>query len=95
LTLTFKLIQARDQTRLPCEFGVNPFSGSRDTSYTNKTKQTGGTKNRTFRSSVREVTKLETVSPIVVKATALKQQISKFYPQILSTEANFAFMAGH
>ena len=24
------------QTRLPCEFGVNPFSGSRDTSYTNK-----------------------------------------------------------
>jgi len=26
--------QARDETRLPCEFGANPFSGSRDTSYT-------------------------------------------------------------
>jgi len=25
----------------------------------------------------------------VVKAAALKQQISKFYPQILSTEASF------
>jgi len=30
LTLTFKLVQAKDQTRLPCEFGANPFSGSRD-----------------------------------------------------------------
>ena len=28
LTLTFKLIHARDQTRLPCEFGANPFSSS-------------------------------------------------------------------
>jgi len=36
LTLTFKLIRARDQTRLPCEFGANPFSGSRYISYTNK-----------------------------------------------------------
>ena len=26
---------------------------------------------------------------LVVKATALKQQISNFYPQILSTEASF------
>jgi len=26
--LTFKLISARDQTHLPCEFGANPFSGS-------------------------------------------------------------------
>jgi len=26
LTLTFKLVRARDQTRLPCEFGTNPFS---------------------------------------------------------------------
>jgi len=40
LTLTFKLIRARDQTRLPCEFGANPFSGSRDISYTNKKSQT-------------------------------------------------------
>ena len=36
VTLTFDLDQARDQTRLPCEFGANPFSGSRDISYTNK-----------------------------------------------------------
>ena len=30
LTLTLKLVRARDQTRLPCEFGGNPFSGSWD-----------------------------------------------------------------
>jgi len=30
LTVTFKLVRASDQTRLPCEFGTNPFSGSRD-----------------------------------------------------------------
>ena len=36
LTLTFKLVRARDQTRLPCEFGANLFSGSRDISHTNK-----------------------------------------------------------
>jgi len=35
LTLTFTLVRARDQTRLPCEFGVNPFSGFRDSSYIN------------------------------------------------------------
>jgi len=34
---------------------------------------------------------------LVVKATALKQQISKFYSQILSTEASlaFTFMTSH
>ena len=36
LTLTFKLIRARDQTRPSCEFGANPFSGSRDIWCTNK-----------------------------------------------------------
>jgi len=36
LTLTFKLVRARDQTHLSCEFGVNPFSGSRDILCTNK-----------------------------------------------------------
>jgi len=36
VTLTFKLVRARDQTRLPREFGANPFSGSRDISCTNK-----------------------------------------------------------
>jgi len=28
--------RARDQLRLPCEFGANPFSGFRDISYANK-----------------------------------------------------------
>jgi len=36
LILTFKFVRARDQIRLPSEFGTNPFSGSRDTSCTNK-----------------------------------------------------------
>jgi len=30
LTLTLKLVRARDQTRLHCEFGANPFTVSRD-----------------------------------------------------------------
>jgi len=34
--VTFKLVRARDRARLPREFGANPFSGSRDISYTNK-----------------------------------------------------------
>jgi len=29
-TLTFRLIRARDQERLHCEFGANTFSGSQD-----------------------------------------------------------------
>jgi len=56
-TLTFKLFPARDQTRRPSEFGVNPFSGSRNISYTNK-KVTDSAKNRTLRkirSSLRAV----------------------------------------
>jgi len=44
-------VRARDQTCLPCEFGANPFRGSRDISYTNKKMQTDGAKSRTFRSS--------------------------------------------
>jgi len=36
VTLTFKLVRARDQTCLQCEFGANTFSSSGDTSYTNK-----------------------------------------------------------
>ena len=36
MTLTFKLVGARDQARLPREFGANRFSGSRDISYANK-----------------------------------------------------------
>jgi len=42
--LTFKLVRARDETRLPCEFGANPFSGSRDISCTNKKLQTDDAK---------------------------------------------------
>ena len=34
--MTFKVLQGRDQTCLPCEFDANLFSGSRDISYTNK-----------------------------------------------------------
>jgi len=44
LTLTFKLVRARDQTCLPCEYGANPFSGSRDISYINKTRGWKGQK---------------------------------------------------
>jgi len=58
LTLTLKLVRARDQTFLPCEFGefgANPFSGPGDISYTNRKKQTDGAKNRTVRSSLRAV----------------------------------------
>jgi len=36
LTLTFKLVRARDQTRLACKFGANTFSGFWDISYTIK-----------------------------------------------------------
>jgi len=59
VTLTFdldlQLARAKEQIRLPCEFGANPFSGSRDISYTNNKPQADGTKNRTFRSSLRAV----------------------------------------
>ena len=40
LTFTLKLVRARDQIRLRCEFGANPFSSSRDISYANKKSQT-------------------------------------------------------
>ena len=33
LTLTFELVRATDHTRLPCEFGTNMLSGSRDILY--------------------------------------------------------------
>jgi len=36
LTLTFKLVWSRNQTRLPCEFAANPFSSSGNISYTNR-----------------------------------------------------------
>jgi len=65
LTLTFKLVRVREQTRLPCEFGTNPFSGSRDIWFTNKIKKqkvTDSTKNRTLRSLLRVVIKRKAVT---------------------------------
>ena len=52
LTLTFKLVRARNQTHLLCKFGANPFSSCGDISYTNKKPQTDGVNNRTCRSSL-------------------------------------------
>jgi len=54
LTLTFKLVRARNDTRLFCEFGANPFSGSWEVSYTSK-KVADSAKNRTLRSSPRAI----------------------------------------
>ena len=59
LTLTFKLARVRDQTRLPREFGANPFSHSRDILFTKKRtkrqKVTDSGKNITLRSLLRAV----------------------------------------
>ena len=59
VTLTFKLVQRRDQTCLLCEFGTNPFSGSRDISYTKKNtdrrRQQHNLPQFTVHSSLREV----------------------------------------
>ena len=52
--LDCKLIGARDQTHLLCEFGANPSSGSIYFIHKQKT-QTDGAKNRTFRSSLHAV----------------------------------------
>ena len=55
LTLTSKLVRARDQTRVPGEYSANPFSGSRDISYTNEQKSYRQRQKRTLRSSQRAV----------------------------------------
>jgi len=55
LTLTFKLVRARDQTRLPCEFGAYPFCGSGDISCTKSHRQRQ--KQNLTRSSLRAATK--------------------------------------
>jgi len=54
--LTFKLVQARDQTRLRC-VDANPFSCCLDISYTNKKPQIDGTRNSTFRCSLHAIIK--------------------------------------
>jgi len=41
--LTFKLVRARDQTRLPCALGANQFSGSRDIWGTSETRHRAST----------------------------------------------------
>jgi len=53
--LDLKIPLSKDQTRLLCEFGANPFSSSQNVSYTNKKPQTDGARNRTFHSSLRVV----------------------------------------
>jgi len=63
-TLAFKLIPARDQTRLPCEFGANLFSSFRDIWFTNK-KVIDSSKNRTLCSSLCAVT--TTIVPVYNK----------------------------
>jgi len=56
----------------PCEFGANPFSYSRDISYTNKND---GAKNKTFRSSLRAVIMQNNIKQHVrVKAINTTQQ---------------------
>jgi len=42
VTLTFKLVRARDHTHLHCEFGANPFSRSGVISVTNKKVECDG-----------------------------------------------------
>ena len=49
VTLTFKLIRARDQTRLLCEFGTNQFSSSPRYFIHKQKKVTDSAKNRTLR----------------------------------------------
>jgi len=51
LTLIFKLVWARDQTRLPCQFGANPFSDS-PIYFTHKQKTTDWRHKKTEPSAV-------------------------------------------
>jgi len=68
VTLILKLVGARDQTRLPCEFGANPFSGYRDISHSNKkVTDSAKTQNRTLRSSLCAV-KVHYTKEVVQKA---------------------------
>jgi len=47
LTLTFQLFRARKKTRLPCEFGANPFRGS-SRYFIHKQKVTGSAKTEPY-----------------------------------------------
>jgi len=39
VTMTFKLVRARQQTRLPREFGANRLNGSQDISHAERRRQ--------------------------------------------------------
>jgi len=58
-----------------CEFGANPFSGSRDISYTNK-KVTDSAKNRTLRSSLRAVNSMKPVHDVTSPANSVSNPVS-------------------
>jgi len=55
LTLIFKLVRARDQTKDVLSVDLAQIHGSRDISYTDKKHRLTSPKNRTFRSSLRVV----------------------------------------
>jgi len=88
LTLTFKLVRARDQTRLSCELGANPFSSSRDISYRNKKTQTDGAKNRTFHTSLRAViNKIARLQRLLIFVTSRRTSNSLEPCQLLPTKS--------
>jgi len=66
LTLTFKPVQARDQTHLPCEFGANAFSRSRDIWFTNR-KVTNSAKNRTLLACGNKRQRLSNIADLTCK----------------------------
>jgi len=92
MTLTFKLVRSSDQTRLPCEFGANPFSGFRDRLFHTQTKtpQTDGAKNGTFRSVLRAVTRILTINvsvpSLLIVATPLVRPSAFFTVSTLCTQ---------
>ena len=90
LTLTFKLVQGRDQTHLLWECGTNPFSGSQDTSYTRKKPQTDGAKNRTFCSSMHVIK--TTWKLVLFQMNRDKQTLGLFYTTACLTYQQFSII---
>jgi len=82
LTLTFKLINGRNQTHLPCEFGANPFRSSRDISYTNK-KVTDSNKNKTSHSSLHAAKTKAKFSCLEMEGPILVLMLHKFVTYLL------------
>jgi len=78
LTLTFKLLRAREQTRLPCEFGANPFSGSRDISYTNKTRKAASdvrTARRKFQATGQPVSRTQASDAMTSRCRTMRRSV--------------------